>query len=297
MATTTTSISNTPLFVDYNTLTNLYGVADNQDSAKVASESRQAGKTDDELNQILAPLGLQAVNGQIQSVDGFTLTAQNAGPVVGGQAVVLPPVSGDIAHPAAVADKVNWMQSTAGADDGALMWLELSTLAIGAMHDIDDAHKLKDALQDSKIDAKTAEITAKKAEIEAEKKEADQKLTTACIVAAVEIAASVASAALSAAGAISQATATVITTVASAAANVYQAAQNQQDVNNGPQAEMNKQKVNQLRWQKMQEMDQMGIDDAQSNYEQARDLFKLALKILTDHYEQQTQAVQAITRS
>jgi hypothetical protein len=51
-----------------------------------------------------------------------------------------------------------------------------------------------------------------------------------------------------------------------------------------------------MRWEQQAEMMDQMVEEAQNNYEEAKELFKLALRILTEHYELQTQAIQTTTR-
>jgi len=277
-----TSISSPNLFVNYNDTTKLYNLTDNAADAAVASGAPSTGKTEDEINKTLAPLGLKMVKGQMESVDGFTVNTQNATPVVGGQAVSLPPVLGDTASPAAVADKVNYMASMPGGSEGALMWLELSTLAKGAMQDIDMANKLKIAFQQSAIDAKDSEITAKYAEIKDMQSSANTKLVTAICMAVVE-------AALTMFGGAK------LGALSGVAGGVVQAVGNKIDTDTA-QTNQKKDEILGIVAQKKAEMSQMLIDEAQTSKDKAIDLLKLALKIISDHYENMTQAIQAITR-
>ena len=51
-----------------------------------------------------------------------------------------------------------------------------------------------------------------------------------------------------------------------------------------------------MRWDMQAEMMDQMVEEAQSNYEESKELFKLAMRILSEHYELQSQATQTFTR-
>ncbi len=54
-------------------------------------------------------------------------------------------------------------------------------------------------------------------------------------------------------------------------------------------------KLQQKRWEEMEAIADAEIDEAKNNYEEAKEQFKLALRILNEHMERQTQVIQKIT--
>jgi hypothetical protein len=75
----------------------------------------------------------------------------------------------------------------------------------------------------------------------------------------------------------------------------------QADVNmtskgSGPQRRADEKKLQAMRWEQQSEMLDQVIEEASSNHEHAKELFKKALAIVTEHYELQTQATQTLTR-
>ncbi len=65
----------------------------------------------------------------------------------------------------------------------------------------------------------------------------------------------------------------------------------------GPQAVADQKQIEEKIWQKQQEIAQQSVEEAGSSYDEAKELFKLAIKILTEHAERQTQVVESIART
>ncbi len=175
--------------------------------------------------------------------------------------------------------------------DAALLWESMMTMADSAQKDMDVSKRLKNLLQGGKVDSKKSEMGSVEAQSAAERRSAGFNLTMSIASTAASYAGyKYGEAAGGASGqqmgyAISQAASTVIN---SGGAYINKVA--------GPQREADKQKVTQMRHQMMQEVFEQGIENAKSNYDEAREGMKLALKILTEHAERQTQISTTITR-
>ena len=234
-----------------------------------------------DLNAKLKPHGLQVVGGSLQSLDGFAVNSDNALTVTDFGAHPLPGVSGPVMAAADVGSKLDWLQSMAAIEGAALMWMALSTMATTSMREMKDAKDIKHALQTGKLAAKDAEIQSQQNEINAQREEAAKAFAVAMVIAVVS-AYMVTTSFSGAAGAVS--------TAANAGYQAY-------SKDSGPQAKANEEKIKAMQHQKEQEMLQMGIDDAQANYDDSREMFKLALKIMSEYVERQSQTVQAFTRS
>lgn len=277
---------------------NRYQVKDDKDGDGVTdgkSLSGDSGKVvnENEINQILNSRGLKAISGSFQSVDGFSLSSTNTSAVTAfGGAPSLPDVGGVTASAGSVGDKVNWLDVTQGLDDAALMWMALSTMATTSMRDIKDSKMLKHAMQKAKVDAKKNEIAATEDKIAAERKNAVSQFVWAVTASVVSFAVSYAGAkspAGSAGGAGLQA-------MGSSVGGAVTAFGNMQSKLSGGQAEADEKQIEAMKWQQQQEIMDMAVEEAKSSYEEAKELFKLALKIMSEHVERQSQVVQTITR-
>ena len=239
------------------------------------------------INLILQARGLKAVNGEFQSVDGFNLSSTNASPVTNfGGPPTVPNVTGSTTPSSNLGGAFDWFDVTKGLEDAALMWMALSEMARTSMRDVKDAKELKHAMQKGKIEAKKNEIEATARRIEEERKEADRAFTWA-------VAGAVVSGGLGMAGGNNP----VMAGLAGQAGNVVSALGNKMSHNGGPIARAKAQELREKNFQMQQEIMQQSVDEADSNYQEAKELMKLALKIMTEHVELQSQAVQTITRA
>ena len=64
----------------------------------------------------------------------------------------------------------------------------------------------------------------------------------------------------------------------------------------GPQRKADDKELEAIRWEMNAEMMEQMVEESQSSYEESKELFKLALRILTEHYELASQATQTYTR-
>lgn len=239
-----------------------------------------------DINAKLKPHGLQIVGGGLQSLDGFAINSDNALAVTDHSSYPLPALDGTAATPSELGSKLDWMQSMAGIEGAALMWLALSTMAHSSMREMKDAKEIKHALQKGKLEAKDAEIRSEQNRIDAERADAAKAFAVAVVVAVIQ-----------AFGAKMSAGGNAMGGAVSAAGQAVQAGYKAYSVNDGDQAKANEARIRGMQHQKEQEMLQMGIDDAQASYDDAREQFRMALKIMSEHVERQSQVVQTVTRS
>ena len=238
------------------------------------------------VNEMLAAYGLSAANGNFQSVDGFTLNSTNSGAVTsfGGAPVLADnPGSADNAN---LSNRLGWLMDSG---DGALMWMALSEMARTAMRDMSDSKQVKRAMSMAKIDAKKNQLDATEKKIEAQREEAERAFRDSVITAVVVCAIACAAACAGSAG-------SAISACASTVGSVYQSYANMESKTNGPQRDADDKELEAMRWDMQAEMMDQMVEEAQSNYEESKELFKLAMRILTEHYELQTQATQTFTR-
>ncbi|MEO0813860.1 MAG: hypothetical protein AAFY60_13420, partial [Myxococcota bacterium] len=241
------------------------------------------------VNLILQARGLQANDdGGIDSVDGFALTPSVASIVTDFSGVPpLPEDSSSAVGPAFEGVRqghYDWMHGTQGVADSALMWMALSTMAKTSMRDMSDAKDFRNAMQLGKAESKKNEIKSTEEQIEAERRAAAEGLMWS-IVSAV---ATYAFSSMESLGA-SQA-------MGKAAGDVVSAFGKYHSKAHGAQAEADDKRVEAMRHQLMQELLEQGSEVAKASYDEAREQFKLALKILDEHAEREAQITANITR-
>jgi hypothetical protein len=287
----------TPMVVDFRDRDH-YTVRDSTGPSEGSVAERRVNER--ALNAMLAPYGLQATSGEFRSADGFSLSSTSAAVVTNFSG---PPALPNVAGPADHAGLNSRLGDFVDGGDGALMWLAMSELAYTSIRDMKDAKDVKHAMQKGKIEAKQAQITAEESKIAAERAEAQRAFTDSVVTAVVICAVSCAVAGATS-GAANAATSTTdkainaaATALPGAVGNIYSTYANAQSKMSGPQRDADEAKLKAMRWDKQAEMMTEMVEEAQGNYEEAKELFKLALNILRTHAELQTQATQSITRS
>ncbi len=173
--------------------------------------------------------------------------------------------------------------SRTGSEDAALMWTALSTMAKTGIIDTKLASKIKSLMQKGKVESKKNEIKATEEQIQAEREAAAMKLMFAIAAAVVQMG-------LAMAGPVGQA-------IGPALGQLINSLGEYINKTSGPQREADDKKIEIMRHQLMQEVFEQGIENAKSNYDEAREVLKLAIKILTEHAERQTQITTTITRT
>lgn len=246
-----------------------------------------------EVNKALKANGITANNGVFKTADGFSLTSSSAGAAADfGGATPLPSIGGAGASVELMQQKAAWM-SELGTGAGALMWAAMSEMARMSQRELGDARQLRNAMHKGKIEAKTAQINATAAQIEAEREAAKDALVTAVVAAVVTAILSFVGAGSMTEGA--SVGSQVATATAAAAGQVVTAAGTAMSKNSGAQRDADEKKLEAKRYEREEAIYDDSIDSAKSSYEEAKEQFKLALRIMTEHMERQTQVVQKIT--
>ncbi len=237
-----------------------------------------------DVNKLLAAHGLKAVNGQFQSVDGFSLSSSNTGTVtLAGGTPTLPDVAGPTASPDSLGGLMDWYGVTKGLDDAALMWMALSELAKTSMQDLKDAKQIKHAMQKGKIEAKKNAIEAEARRIDAERDAANQAFLFSVIGAV-------------AAGLLGSFGGAAGSAMASAVGDSVSKLGDALSWNGGPKERAAQEQLREKNHEMTQEIMQQAVDSSDANYQEAKELMKLAFKIMAEHVELQSQAVQTFTR-
>ena len=169
-----------------------------------------------------------------------------------------------------------------GSEDASLMWTALSVMARTAITDTKLSTEIKSLMQKGKVESKKNEIKATEEQIQAEREAAAMKLMFSIAAAVVQIA---------------LAGTPVGQAIGPALGQLINSLGEYINKTSGPQREADDKKIEVMRHQMMQEIFEQGIENAKSNYDEARELMKLAIKILTEHAERQTQITTTITRT
>ena len=172
--------------------------------------------------------------------------------------------------------------------DAALMWEAMTEMARSSQTDMDLAKRLRNAQQSGKLEAKRAEMGTVEAQNGAERRSAAFNLTISISAAAVSYAGYQYGAA--------NGSENMGVAVSQAANSLVSATGQYINKTAGPQREADQLKVKTMRHQMMQEVFEQGIENAKQNYDEAKEGMKLALKILNEHAERQTQITTTITR-
>lgn len=261
-----------------------YQLVDDADGPEGPAAPVQGAVVDEAtLNQLLAAsgAGFQFVNGVRVESDGVDLVSGTGGTIDYSEHP-LPSVDGSFPNGG---EKADWLMSFEGASDACLMWMGLMTLAKSGREDAKLAKELKNQAHDSKRAAKESEIEATVEKVEAEKDAALQQMVVACCVAAgTAIAAGIGTAG----GGGVQGASTAVS-VASACGQAVTATSNWMSKEWGPQAEADEKMIEAMRHQARQEMFDSVIEDKKADYEEGKEQFKAALKLIDDHYDMQLQ--------
>ena len=241
-------------------------------------------------NEMLAAVGLKVSAGQVSSAqDNFVVSPTNAGVVsFNSSTPALPDVNGVQAPLPELAAKLE------GADFnemsvGMLSWMALSEMARTSQTDMAMSKELRHAMQKMKYDAKSLEIDATEQKIEAERQQAWNNFYISCAAAAVNIIGAANPSGMFGtqftAAAIGQGGSQMITAGGQA-----------MDKSFGAGRDVDEAQLRILRLQQMQESMDQAIDESNSNYQEAKEQFKQALRLIDGMVERQTQVVQTITR-
>jgi hypothetical protein len=249
--------------------------------------------TEAEVNKLLAMQGITAAHGAFTTVDGMTLSSSaNTSAVTDfGGPTPLPDVSGQGLGPTELQQKM-WSDEIT---DGALMWEAISEMARVSQREMTDAKELRNAMQQGKIESKQAQINATEKQIEAERKAAGEALVGAIVSAVVTMAASIGGGALSGGEGAGKIIGGGLSSAAGSLGTVAQKAFDYMSKTSGGLREADDQKLVAKRYERQEAVFDAAVDEAKSSYEEAKEQFKLALRVLQEHMERQTQVVQKIT--
>jgi len=244
--------------------------------------------TEAQLNEFLAPVGMKFVSGAQQSVDGFAVTPANgsiANDLSADPTVASP--AGDRASPEVVQERLSALDPNYSSA-GSLAWMALSEMARTSENERKTARELRDALQKGKFEEKQASLDAQASKIESEKSAAWVQFGAACGAAAVSLGGGFyglgGGNAAMAQGIV--ASSSVISTGVTAA-----------DKTGGAQAEADAQELySKTRDLEADKLD-MYIDDASSNYQEAKQAHDKAIKMIEDFMQRKTDSLNAILRS
>lgn len=328
----TVSSSTAPMVVDFRDR-DQYTIQDSTSQGERAARERSVNEA--QLNGILAPYGVQVADGQFRAVDGYSITSTNAAVATTfGDAPPLPNVAGPT-NQGALTSRIRAMQDGGEGALMWLAMSELAYTAIRDMKDAKDVKRLMQSnmieAKQAAITSTENQIAAERAEANRAFKDA---VVTAVVICAVSCAVAGATSGASSGASAGTSTGTttgqvagtganavggtanstpaaasnsgssvwgkaadgVATSLPSALGTVYSTYATAESKNNGPQREADEAKLKAMRWEAQAEMMNQMVEEAQSNYEEAKELFKLALKILADHGELVTQATQTTTR-
>jgi hypothetical protein len=193
-----------------------------------------------------------------------------------------------------------------GRDGGAAAYEEMMVLVDMGITDMQSARQIRQAHQESKSVAREKSIAATKKEIKAQRDEAAAALTRAWVVAGVSVvlafAGGFASSALAGAGAAADGAAKWALKGAELAAmnmgtfaNVVDKGMVLASHESGPVAEANKQRIEAKKQEAQEAIIDAQIEDAKGNYEGAKELFKLALRVILEMEELKTQTAQKLS--
>jgi hypothetical protein len=249
--------------------------------------------TEAEVNQVLAAHGLRVVSGQIVALDGFQVSSTAGGLSATTEFGGAPPLP-DVAGPAASTHQVATAVSNAVQDeawgDAGLMWMALSTLAHTAMHEMTSARQIRNAMQMAKREAKEGEIRATERNIEKMKDAQWFNFGTAAVTAGTSLCLTVFGTKLGMSATTAQAVSTAVTT---ALPDLGKAVNKQW----GPEAAANDALIAQKEWELRTQIFDEAIEDAKSNHEETKELFKMALKVMSEHVERESQALNSALRT
>jgi len=242
-------------------------------------------------NEMLSAVGLKVQAGQVSSAqDNFIVSPTNAGVVsFNSDTPALPDVAGIQAPLPELAAKMEG-QDFNEMSVGMLSWMALSEMARTSQTDMAMSKDLRHAMQKMKYDTKSLEIDATGQKIEAERQAAWNNFYISCAAAAVNIVGAANP------GQIFGSSQFTAAAVGQGGSQMITAGGQAMDKSYGAQAEADEQQLRVLQLQQLQESMDQAIDESNSNYQEAKEQFKLALRLIDGMVERQTQVVQTITR-
>jgi len=244
--------------------------------------------SEDQANQVLAEnkATFRLHDGMPVGLDGKLLDFPLSAVTSFDGARPLPGVSGPTSSPQQVRDRASYFDLD-GSTDAALMWATVMTLAQSSMKDVRDARMMKALAQEQKMAAKDQEIAATKDKIAHEKDAARDQFITSVVAAGV-------SAFAGAVGGNSGGMTGALGGSAAALGTMINSTGNWISTAYGNKAQANAADIKSKQWAKTAEMLDQSVEDKKANLDAAKEQFKAALKLIDDHYEQQTQVTSKI---
>jgi hypothetical protein len=237
------------------------------------------------LNQIFAQNGITQINAEgaaLSSIGGAAVTAANADASTNFSMAPLPDFSGyDLGSPPpdSIGPKVDWLTDV---KDAALMWVAMRTMAELAQRDITDQRELRDEMHKSKNLAEKASIAAQRRQIESQRSAALFSLIGNIATTAATFM-------------ISQSGGGENESIARAFAEFGRGFINYVNKAHGPERQADEEKLLEMRHRMMMTMYEQVEDDAKSAIDSAREEFKLALRIIQEHEERNSQIISRAT--
>lgn len=245
------------------------------------------------------------------SGDSYGVTIGDNGELSFTRAALLPPVAGPFSEAETVAARAEWLDSMG---DAALMFTALMEMARTSRQDMQDAKKLKNALHTNKISAKDSQTEALEEQLGAERGAALNGLRDSVIQLGVQAAVSFVSSSQAADAKVDMDAATPGSEAQASASSSYQAwtAAGQTADSLGKMAnqlgqahskvagagrEVDEKRLEGKRWERQEAILDDGIDSAKSSEAEAREQFKLSLRILTEYFERKSQVAQKISNT
>ncbi|MEZ4270284.1 MAG: hypothetical protein R3C68_02240 [Myxococcota bacterium] len=244
--------------------------------------------SEDEVNQLMASHGVVAKGGRYVTLDGVEVGPRLAA-VVGsmGGDPDLPDVHGRAASHQEVMQRLHWLR---GFEDGALMWHAMAALARGAILDMKNARELRDELTHQANEARKEEIQLMGRQIQAERAAANETL-------AWSVAGAVVSFGLGAYGAgdTTDAVRSGLGAASTGIGDVVRQSGNAYSKNVGNQREADDARLGARRTQYFAALVEEQSNRAQSDYDEARELLRLAFRIMVEIPERRSQEIQRAT--
>lgn len=217
--------------------------------------------------------------------------SQSSAEATDGEAWRLPGVTGGGTNAVTMGEKAGWM---AEISDSALMFNALWEMARSSQQDLASAKDIKNAMQTAKIDAKEAAINETQNQIEAERAAAWESFGYAVAGALVSLGVSLVG---SGAGGFVEDKAWQAAWQASAQGwgSATTALGTAISKNSGYQRDADDAKLRSQRLEMQEAIFDDAVDTFKGSYEEAKEQMKLALRIIQEHFELQSQVVQKIT--
>jgi len=239
-----------------------------------------------EINNQVAGLGIRFENGVQHSIDGYAMTPANS--LISNNfngAPALPNMSGSTGAAEELGPRLSSLTGNISA--GGLAYAAMSEMARTSMTELKDAKEMRNALQKGKFAEKMASLSAQERKVEAEKAAAWVNFAWQATAAVVSVGAGVAGArgmsAVKAQGFIQ-------------ASQMLPALGTAIDKQWGAQAEADALDL----YSKSRDIEadriDMYIDDAQSNYQEAKQAMEKAIKMLEDYEQRRTDMINNIFR-